>query len=1051
MKQISIFVKIFILTIFMLPGIVGAQAIKDSIRNNYTQQNYKNYLLKKQRGEIPSHYGVVSSMRANGDILVNNNAGLTETGLYTQSETSIVAFGNNIVIGFNDSGSRDGDADKFTGWSYSSDGGASFTDGGTLPDDATGDAGDPVLARDETTGRIYFSTLGFTGDKTIQVFSSDDDGVTWSAPVNGTPGGNNEDKQWIVVDNFAGTGNGNVYLISRRFGGPAADQGVYVFYSTDNGATFLPDGGLKIASSGQGSYVAVAPNHDVYIFWRDSGSQSILMSTSNDYGVSFGAPVTALSGLSGTQSNGGVSLTGIRQGFVGAAGFRSNSFPHAAVNPISGHIYVTVNDVPAGADKTDIFMVMSSDEGATWSARVRVNDDATATDQWQPTITVTPDGENLGIFYSSREEDSDDNNLYKYYGRIASISGSTVTFEPSFAISDELSLPEFGRDSEVNSTYMGDYNHVAASGDMFHIVWASNLDDLPDGGDRKDPNVYYQSIPDGSSAPPEAVCQNVMASADENCQAIVTADQVDDGSYAPDGGDITLNLSPAGPYSLGDTEVTLTVTDESGDTDECTATITVTDNTPPVPPSPPADVTVQCAGDTPAPIDLTAMDNCDGAITVSPYTQFIPGDCDNDFVFLRSWTFTDLEGNTITIYQTITVNDDTAPVAPAPPADINVQCASDVPSPVDLTASDNCDGDITVSPSVSVTPGTCTNDFVEVRTWTFSDICGNTSSVSQTITVNDDTAPVAPAPPDDLFLQCASDVPDPVDLTAVDNCDGNITVSPTINVTPGISVNDFVEVRTWTFTDICGNTSSINQTITVYDDTPPVLTVISDPITLWPPNHKYVTINISQLFVDVVDNCSSLTIDDVYITNVSSDEDEDANGNGDGKTLNDIVIESLCSSVDLRKERNGNGNGRVYTVNLAVYDENGNIGTANCQVHVPHSNNKPAIDDGPAYSEECDKSSLISFNRDDVQLMNYPNPFNGNTTISFKINEANYTTLIVYDTYGKHVATLFDDKAEEGQQYKFEFSAGNLPKGIYIYHLQSGNNISVVKKMILMR
>ena len=120
----------------------------------------------------------------------------------------------------------------------------------------------------------------------------------------------------------------------------------------------------------------------------------------------------------------------------------------------------------------------------------------------------------------------------------------------------------------------------------------------------------------------------------------------------------------------------------------------------------------------------------------------------------------------------------------------------------------------------------------------------------------------------------------------------------------------------------------------------------------------------SQLFVSVTDNCSDLTIDDVYITSVSSDEEEDANGNGDGKTLNDIVIESFCSSVDLRKERNGNGNGRVYTINLAVYDENGNIGTATCQVHVPHSNNKPAIDDGLAYFEECDKSSLITFNGD---------------------------------------------------------------------------------------
>ncbi|MBT8270726.1 MAG: HYR domain-containing protein, partial [Bacteroidia bacterium] len=86
--------------------------------------------------------------------------------------------------------------------------------------------------------------------------------------------------------------------------------------------------------------------------------------------------------------------------------------------------------------------------------------------------------------------------------------------------------------------------------------------------------------------------------------------------------------------------------------------------------------------------------------------------------------------------------DDTAPVPPTPPADVTVQCADDVPAPVDLTAVDNCAGPITVSPTVVVTSGSCLNEFSEVRTWTFSDGCGNTSTVSQTITVKDDTAPV---------------------------------------------------------------------------------------------------------------------------------------------------------------------------------------------------------------------------------------------------------------------------------------------------------------------
>ena len=98
-------------------------------------------------------------------------------------------------------------------------------------------------------------------------------------------------------------------------------------------------------------------------------------------------------------------LTGIRQGTTVPASFRSNEFPHAAVNPITGDIYVTYNNKPAGVDKGDIFLVQSTDGGVTWGAPLRINDDTTTTDQWQPTLAVTPDGSNLGIFYYSRQED----------------------------------------------------------------------------------------------------------------------------------------------------------------------------------------------------------------------------------------------------------------------------------------------------------------------------------------------------------------------------------------------------------------------------------------------------------------------------------------------------------------------------------------------------------------------------------------------------------------------------------------------------------------------
>src|SRR5205814_635798 len=137
------------------------------------------------------------------DILTNNNVGSTATSGFTQSETTVIAFGSTVLVGYNDAGSATGGANKFTGFSRSTDGGLTFTDGGTLPTNTNGDLGDPVLAVNTTTGRVFFATLQFSGSGEA-VFHSDDGGLTWSAPVQGAPGKTSglQDKEWIAVDNY---------------------------------------------------------------------------------------------------------------------------------------------------------------------------------------------------------------------------------------------------------------------------------------------------------------------------------------------------------------------------------------------------------------------------------------------------------------------------------------------------------------------------------------------------------------------------------------------------------------------------------------------------------------------------------------------------------------------------------------------------------------------------------------------------------------------------------------------------------------------------------
>lgn len=483
--------------------------------------------------------------------LINDNNGSIGTGNFTQSETSLVAFGNTIVVGFNDSGSFTGGFSAFTGWARSTDGGGSWTDGGRLPASTVGDAGDPVLARNETTGRIYFSTLGFNSPQTIQVFRSDDSGASWQAPIVGTPGGSNEDKQWITVDNFAGAGNGNVYLASRRFAG--SPLGINFYRSTDHGATFGPSGGTPIVTGMQGTFITVSPNHSVHVFWYAGATLQVRKST--DGGLTFASAVTVASGLVGG-TNGDLGLTGIRNGVGTPASFRSSEFPHATVNPASGNIYVTyANDGP-GTDKCNVFLTQSTDGGATWSAPLTVNDDATTTDQWMPTVVVSTAGDRLGVFYYSRQEDPVNNNLFKRYGRIASIAGGTLTFQPSFAVSDTASLPEFGRDTPVNTTYMGDYDQAFATAGFFHVIWSDNRSDLPSGSPRKDPNVYYEKIPLGLAVTTTVPAIGSVVFSQPTSFVVNVTDPVDAATLQAS--DLTVNGVPANSvnYTPGTTTMT---------------------------------------------------------------------------------------------------------------------------------------------------------------------------------------------------------------------------------------------------------------------------------------------------------------------------------------------------------------------------------------------------------------------------------------------------------------------------------------------------------------
>src|SRR5215470_975759 len=161
------------------------------------------------------------------------------------------------------------------------------------------------------------------------------------------------------------------------------------------------------------------------------------------------------------------------------------------------------------------------------------------------------------------------------------------------------------------------------------------------------------------------------------------------------------------------------------------------------------------------------------------------------------------------------------------------------------------------------------------------------------------------------------------------------------SVADGAIVSNTATVSTATFEPEQSNNTA--TTATTVSNPPPVI-MLQAPITLWPPNHGYHTVTVAQMVQSVRDNCP-ISIDDVVIELVTSDEPDDALG--DGNTSGDIVIGADCRSVQLRAERDGSGDGRVYTVTLLVRDSGGAVTRADFEVSVPHSQNGDPAVKGP--------------------------------------------------------------------------------------------------------
>jgi gliding motility-associated-like protein len=176
---------------------------------------------------------------------------------------------------------------------------------------------------------------------------------------------------------------------------------------------------------------------------------------------------------------------------------------------------------------------------------------------------------------------------------------------------------------------------------------------------------------------------------------------------------------------------TWTFVDACGNTSAVAQTINVNDNVAPTfNEATPANATASC-DNIPTPATLTASDNC-GTATVTMTETTIQGNCPSNYQIVRTWTATDVCGNTSSVSQTITVTDTTGPVAVNTPLVVKVDATCDnIPAVPTLVFIDNCSGTVN-TPEPTVTTSSIVDGVYSItRTWVATDACGN---LSQTYT-----------------------------------------------------------------------------------------------------------------------------------------------------------------------------------------------------------------------------------------------------------------------------------------------------------------------------
>ncbi|MCP4539523.1 MAG: PKD domain-containing protein [Chloroflexi bacterium] len=408
------------------------------------------------------------------DVLINDPT--TDVGgtSFTQSETSLARNDDSSVIcsAYNDAYHGVTVGDGFTGYSSSTDKGATWVDHGVVPTGGGGlSRGDPANVWSKRDGTFYHASLHSNG-LGVWDLGPGCDNATWVAMLHT---GSGDDKELMAVDNNPSSlYYGRLYVVWTNF-----DHGLEDFtYSDDGGVTWSTPIQISAGSGRQGAWPAVDPvNGDVYAAWLDRSSSTnhtIEIVRSTDGGATWSACTNPITGYVTPQDNTATSNCG-RQALNGDVRYLDS--PQIVIDQ-NQNIHVVYSYDPDGngvGDVINVYYRRSTDQCASWETEIQLNDDGTMTDQWFPALAVNDHGV-VGTFWYDRRLDVANNYMYDYYKSVSYDNG--VTFEPNERVSDVSSAVVL--DPNLATCYHGDYDTSIADTTRFYIQWSDDRGGTPD-------------------------------------------------------------------------------------------------------------------------------------------------------------------------------------------------------------------------------------------------------------------------------------------------------------------------------------------------------------------------------------------------------------------------------------------------------------------------------------------------------------------------------------------------------------------------------------------